>query len=336
MALKVYEDRISKLLDDLEGRFRDFAKSGEAFDMPTWIEHLLFDAIGKIAFNVDFHSIEQGTTHFYVDFIHSTLSFIASFANISWIKPVLAILPTDKKTSQDMANFMAFSREQLTNRIQTQGSAEIDALGFLMAAGERKPAYKLTIPQLAAETNLIIAAGSDTTSVAILSAMYWLANDKAAYQKLRAECLTMFGPDKEFDASKLGDPKRALYLNACISEALRLMPSGPNGMQRVVNTAGGIMVNDIYVSEGTKVNVHPGTLYHDARCASIPFALGAYSCIRKNLALMQIRMFLMKVVPIFDFETAPGFDKRSFIKNTKSFFGLRKKPWKVFAIVHSQ
>lgn len=209
---------------------------------------------------------------------------------------------------------------------------------------------------------------------------------------MRAECLTMFGPNEEFDASKLGDPKRAPYLNACISEALRLMPAGPNGMQRVVNTAGGILVNDIHVPKGTKVNVHPWTLHHDARwfekpwdfiperwiegsdfkgshnpSASIPFALGAYSCIGKNLALMQIRMFLMKYVCLHEFFNiihlcqhfqahmmgvsliiGTGLFRfltsrqhqvltRGHSSKTRSrFFGLRKEPWKVFAIVHSQ
>jgi hypothetical protein len=36
-----------------------------------------------------------------------------------------------------------------------------------MTAGERNPIYKLSVPELASETGLIIAAGSDTTSIAI-------------------------------------------------------------------------------------------------------------------------------------------------------------------------
>ncbi|KAH7085894.1 cytochrome P450 [Paraphoma chrysanthemicola] len=112
-------------------------------------------------------------------------------------------------------------------------------------------------------------------------------------------------------------------------------------MQRVVNSKGGITVNDIYVPEVTKINVHPWTIHHDSRLfekpwdfiperwipsdgfkgthtpdAYIPFALGAYSCIGKPLALLQIRMYLVCMVTTFDFEIAPGFDKRNFIENT--------------------
>jgi cytochrome P450 len=148
--------------------------------------------------------------------------------------------------------------------------------------------------------------------------MYWLITHKSAYRKLKEECKTLLAQE-DFEYAKLGDIKRAPYLNACINEALRLLPSGPNGMQRVVDTPGGISVNGIYVPEGTKINVHPWTMHHDARSfekpwdfiperwiegsgfkgahnttAFIPFALGAYSCIGKNLALLQIRMYLVK------------------------------------------
>ena len=102
------------------------------------------------------------------------------------------------------------------------------------------------------------------------SAMYWLLTNKEAYYKLRDECKNLFAPDEKFEYSKLGDVKRAPYLNACINEALRLLPSGPNGMQRVVDVKGGIMVNEIYVPEGTKVNVHPWTLHHDPRLFEKP------------------------------------------------------------------
>lgn len=90
-------------------------------------------------------------------------------------------------------------------------------------------------------------------------------------------------------------------------------------MRKVVNTKGGIKVNDMYVPEGTKISEHPWTMHHDARWfekpwnfiperwiadsgfqgahnpkAFIPFAIGSYGCIGKNLALLQIRMFLVR------------------------------------------
>ena len=148
--------------------------------------------------------------------------------------------------------------------------------------------------------------------------MYWLLLDKEAYQKLRIECQSIFAPGEDLDAARLGDWKRAPYLNACINEAVRLLPSGPNGMQRVVTEPGGLMdPNGRHVPAGTNVSVPTWTVHHDPRnfekpwdfiperwlegsefkgthnpTAFMPFSLGAYSCIGKPLALLQVRLFL--------------------------------------------
>ena len=150
--------------------------------------------------------------------------------------------------------------------------------------------------------------------------MYWLLQDRRAYLKLREECKTIFSEGEEFEASRLGDWKRAPYLNGCAMEALRLLPSGPNGHQRIVNSPGGLMTPiGLHIPEGTKVSVPTWTVHHDPRnfekpwdfiperwiegsgfegahnpTAFMAFSLGSYSCIGKPLALMQIRMFLYK------------------------------------------
>jgi len=129
---------------------------------------------------------------------------------------------------------------------------------------------------------------------------------------LRTECRNIFKPQEDFDAAKLGDWKRAPYLNACVNEEVRLLPSGPNGMQRVVVTPGGIMAsNGMHIPEGTKVSVPTWTVQNDPRSfekpwdfiperwiegsgfegahnttAFMPFSLGAYSCIGKPPALL--------------------------------------------------
>lgn len=102
-----------------------------------------------------------------MEFIHATLQHVASLAEVSWVKPLLAYLPLKKSQVAAIKQFKEFSEEKLSQRMQAQGSAEIDALGFLMTAGKRNPAYQLSTQGLASETRLVIAAGSDTTSIAI-------------------------------------------------------------------------------------------------------------------------------------------------------------------------
>lgn len=102
-----------------------------------------------------------------MEFIHALLQQVASFAEISWVKPMLAYLPLNKAQSLKIKQFQIFSEEKLSQRMETQGSAEIDVLGFLMTAGKRNSAYNLSTLGLGSETRLVIAAGTDTTSIAI-------------------------------------------------------------------------------------------------------------------------------------------------------------------------
>lgn len=116
---------------------------------------------------MDFNSVQDAKGHFYVDFIHGTLQHVATLAEVSWVKPLLSYLPLNREQVSAIKQFTLFSEEKLSQRMQNQGSAEIDVLGFLMTAGKRNPAYAMTPEGLGSETRLVIAAGTDTTSIAI-------------------------------------------------------------------------------------------------------------------------------------------------------------------------
>jgi cytochrome P450 len=49
-------------------------------------------------------------------------------------------------------------------------------------------------------------------------------------------------------------------------------------------------------------------------------------CVGKNLALMEIRLFLARTVQRYDFEFAPGYGPNSFEPSIKYFFSMQKGP----------
>jgi cytochrome P450 len=147
------------------------------------------------------------------------------------------------------------------------------------------------------------------------SLLFYLTRHPKALAKLQQEVNGLF-VNEPYDAAKLGN---ATYINACINEALRLIPPGPNGMQRVVNTPGGIILNGKHVPYGTKISVHGWSVHHDPRnferpnefiperwiegsgfkgvhniSAFIPFSQGTYQCVGRRLALQESRMFMAK------------------------------------------
>lgn len=128
-------------------------------------------------------------------------------------------------------------------------------------------------------------------------------------------------------------PNAAPYLNGAINESLRLWPPAPNGMQRRT-PKGGTMIDGKIVPGETQVSVHtmgvqvdernfsksyeflperwidaerPDHFNHDTR-AFIPFTVGQFACLGKNLAYQEIRLFMAVVLRNFDFRFEQGFD----------------------------
>lgn len=58
----------------------------------------------------------------------------------------------------------------------------------------------------------------------------------------------------------------------------------------------------------------PANFNHDAR-AFVPFTIGQFSCLGKNLAYQELRLFMGKVMRNFDFSFPVGFDTAQFDEN---------------------
>ncbi|KAF2809358.1 cytochrome P450 [Mytilinidion resinicola] len=340
-SLKAYEPRIATALDHLCARLDQFAKTGEYFDMSLWAELLAFDVMGDLGFGDSFHMLESGELHHYVEFVHIGLKFMCTLAPISWAMPLLSFVPVDKKTREVTARFFAYGADRFKSRL-AKGPIKNDVFGFLLAAREEGG---LTDAKLESDARNVLLGGGDTTAVLMTSLLFYLTRHPAAKAKLQAEVNTLF-KDEPFDAAKLGGPP---YLNACINEALRMIPPGPNGMQRVVNTPGGITLNGRYVPEGTKISVHGWSVMHDPRnfarpeefiperwiegsgfkgahnaAAFIPFSQGTYQCVGRRLALQESRMFLVRMFQNYDFQIDPNLDPKAYVAATESYLTITK------------
>ena len=116
------------------------------------------------------------------------------------------------------------------------------------------------------------------------------------------------------------------YLDAVIAEGLRMLPPAAFGLPR---TSPGATVDGHFVPAGTTVHAQPWVLAHDARRwrnpydwaperwlpdggydddreGFRPFSDGLRGCLGKNLAMLEMRVVLAKVVWHFDMEMERG------------------------------
>ena len=182
---------------------------------------------------------------------------------------------------------------------------------FLEARTEEgKP---LEIDYVKAEILLILIAGADTTGTAFQGFICYLLRNEDVYEKLMAEI------DSATRAGYLSEMPQYLevqrycpYYVACMKETMRLHPSAPTIIPRLVSK-GGMRFEDKYAPEGTEVtsniwlvNRDPNIYGKDADIFrperwlesekktaeynkySLTFGYGARACLGKDLALMEL------------------------------------------------
>jgi len=183
---------------------------------------------------------------------------------------------------------------------------------------------------LQAEIMTFLAAGHETTSVALSWALYCLSLHLESQVKLRAELLQAF-PDPNYIPTY--DELHSLsYLNCVVKETLRLYP--PAAMTSRYTTKDEVLPGDIFVKKDTTFLISPYVIHHleefwgkdvhefkperwlDPELESqelfafiyLPFLAGPRSCIGNKLASMEMKMLLFMLIKTFKFAPVPGLE----------------------------
>ena len=231
---------------------------------------------------------------------------------------------------------MAFSKAQaLARTTQVDNGDRKDFFHYLLHAKDPETGLGFTIPELWAESNLLIIAGSDTPATAIAGVFYYLTHHPAVLHKLEAEIRSTFTDASEIENYSSTKLANCTYLRACIDETMRMSPSVTGTVPREV-LKGGLMVDGELIPAGTVVGTgfysihHHPTYFSDpftfcperwivgsapgitaesvelAKSGFFPFSYGPRGCLGKNLAYMELRSVIARTVWLYDMRLAPG------------------------------
>jgi len=295
---------------------------------------LAFDIMGNLVFGKAFDMLETPSQRFAVDLVSSA----AHRHNICGTYPPLYKTGMDKyllgNIAANRARYMQYSKEQMTQR--TKQGLEIDRKDFfyhLLNAKDPETGHGFSTSELWGESNLLIIAGSDTTSTSLAATFFYLVHNLAALQKATAEVRAAFtSPAEIVHGPKLTS---CAYLRACIDEAMRLCPPVGGGLPRTV-LSGGLHVDGAFVGEGATVMVPHYALHHNAACFPDPFAfrperwsaatatpdlapfvdkaqaafcafsIGPRGCIGRGLAYVEMTTTMARCLFQYDVRLAPG------------------------------
>lgn len=217
-----------------------------------------------------------------------------------------------KALAEDYRKHKSLAAEKAKRRMALGDMGRIDFVGHLIDSG------KISEGSLLANADTLIAAGSETTATSLTGLTWFLLKNPDCLAKLTEEVRSSFGSLEEIT----GDSAAKLpFLHGCIEESLRLFPPAPFNLPR---DSPGAVIDGQYIPEGTVCcgeiySMHTDPRYWkdpeafrperwigkglgDDKRAWQPFSSGPRACLGINLAYLEIRIALAKLLWTFDLE----------------------------------
>ena len=303
-----------------------------------------FDLIGDLSFGENFGCLDTGD---YVPFVRATesiskeLTFMQMFIYYRLQKVKQLFMP--KGVAGARFQNVKRAMDTVDRRINRETDRK-DFLYYILAANDEKGMSRAEINVNAFSLSI---AGSESTATLLSGATFYLLTHRHIYAILVKEIRTAF---KSEDEITLASTNKLEYLEAVLSESLRLYPPVAGTLPRQV-PPGGETIDGGYVPAGTSVGVnhfscfhHPQNFYrandflperwlpgirdaapfeNDNRACMQPFSFGPRNCLGKNLARAEMRLVLAKMLWRFNLELVEG--RGNWMEGQK-IFGFWAKP----------
>ncbi|KAL9046724.1 MAG: hypothetical protein Q9214_000511 [Letrouitia sp. 1 TL-2023] len=352
---------ISKLREQITASTTSKAK----IDLVKWFNFVTFDISGDLSFGDSFHSLEESQYHPWVSILLSL--FKAAFLMIStkFYPPIetamMYLIP--QRIKQERINHFEFTKSKVHQRLQ-QGEAGQGKSDFMTHVLRHNDEKGMSVPEIEATFSILVAAGSETTATALSGMMNYLLKDAERMRVLVTEIRAAFAHPSAITIDSVG---RLTYLGAVIEEGLRLCQPVPLGAPRVV-PKGGATVDGHWLPEDITVSVpryaasraasnnpdgpnafkperwlsssdesEDGQQQDDNKSPSkqketttsfAPFSLGPRNCIGRNLAYLEMRLIMAKLLWSFDVWEDEG---DGFAWESQDNYGLwEKRPLEVW------
>jgi len=247
-------------------------------------------------------------------------------------------------------------RDYAVNRAmkrRKQGSPHKDLFYHLIDEDgtlEQKP----SVFEVISDSSLAIIAGADTSACTLVTAFYFMMRHPEVYERVRKEVDSL--GDDFLDTQKQA---QLHYVNAVISETLRLWPSVLSGSQREVKKgAGEALIGPYLLPEGTAASIVFSLVHKDPRNfapypesfiperwlpkdqrekleptifsrngeyrlnqnALLAFSYGPANCIGKQLAWVEMRMVVCLLVKNFDLSFVPGYNPCQYESEMRDYY----------------
>ncbi|KAL9083357.1 MAG: hypothetical protein Q9165_008557 [Trypethelium subeluteriae] len=324
-ALRAQEQMFHGHVNILIARIREAISSGEkTLNMFNWYAWATSDIMGDLTFGESFGCLTEGKDHHWISILIHQFTAVINITCIrffpiaqklfQWYVPYSRILDRPREIHK-------YAVEKVEKRMSTDVERP-DYAYYLQR--ENKDNDKMSRSELETTLSALIVAGGETTAAFLSGITFYMVQHPEALYQVEKEVRDRFKTEDEITAAAVWELP---YFDACVKEGLRLCPAVPFGHPRVV-PKGGDQVLGLPLPGGTKLTLMAYATYYsernfkdaesfvperwlewngyDDQSAFEPFSLGPRNCIGKNLALVELRIILARVLWNFNLRLPKG------------------------------
>lgn len=319
---------IQKLHEAIE---QDASENATVVDVLKWFNYTTFDIIGGVLWGSSFGCLDEVRSHPWLQVISQFKAALIAGA-FKFYPPFddIIMLITPKSALAGLMEIWKTTEEKIADRLATD-NPYTDVIAHVIAANESASDLHMSFEEIEVNAMMIVVGGSESVTTVLTGIINYLIRSPSKLQILVDEIRLSFKTEDAIDITSLS---RLPYLTAVVNEGLRLCPTIPDGMRRQISV-GGASVAGHYLPGGTVVSIPQWAAYqargnfHSPTCfiperwlpdrldkASVymqdrkdafqPFSLGPHNCPGQNLAWLEMRLILARMVWNFDIEIAPG------------------------------
>ncbi|KAE8310481.1 cytochrome P450 [Aspergillus transmontanensis] len=318
-GLRQQRGLIERSVDLLITRLHENCGQGP-LDLTLWFNWATFDIIGDLAFGDSFGCLDNVQTHPWIASIQGNVKLIPILNGLRRYRldGLLRLLGSRKLLEQRRRNAQ-FTTDQVDRRLQNSSTPRGDIWDAVLA---QKPDGEppMSREEMISNASAIVLAGSETSATLLSGCTWLLLKNPAHLHQLTSRIRSQFTHASEIDSQSVS---RVEGLQAVLEESLRLYPPVPMQSNRIVPQAGAYIAGR-WVPGGTSVglqqfvacrsssNFHrpdeflperwqgQGEFAPDRREVSQPFSIGPRNCIGRQLAYVEMRLMLVKLLWHFD------------------------------------
>lgn len=330
------QEYIDRLVDKIDARMTQAGREGSrgktTVDVVEWINYIAFDIIGDLTWGSSFGCLEGLRYHPWIQTVSQFKTALVVAATKFYpllYRGLMAVTPSS--ALKEVMEMWRVTEEKVRDRVQKGGGGRADFVSIILAAGAAskngEKGESMTQEEMEVNAMLIVAAGSESVTTVLAGVINYLLRNPEKLAILTREIRDTFRSERDITGAAL---KNCAYLNAVLNEGMRLCPTIPDSMRRLVPAGGAVVCGQILPAD-TVVSIPPWASNRssrnfgrpdeflperwtspekegkdDSKIAFNPFSLGPHNCPGQNLAWLELRLILARLIWRFEMWIPPG------------------------------